>query len=293
MIPLVNASIARRALFALATSSAFERAVTGNRAGRAAAWRFSRRYVAGPTLEDALATAHDLAQQGLAASIDLFGERTSDPAHADLVADRYVELAHRLADAPPQTWLSLDLSHIALATDPAGATRRLERILAALPPEARLQIGAEEAALTDRVHDAICGARDPSRLSATLQANLRRSPGDADRLTAAGLSIRLVKGAYLEEEETLPYGEPTDLAYLTLAERLAGLGAETFIATHDGVLREACRRLLPRAPVEMLLGVRAELAGALAADCAVRIYVPYGPQWFRYGMRRFAEARGA
>jgi proline dehydrogenase len=91
------------------------------------------------------------------------------------------------------------------------------------------------------------------------------------------------------------YGEPTDLAYLALAERLPHSGAEAFIATHDGLLREACRKVLPGATIEMLLGVRTDVALSLAADpaTAVRIYTPYGPGWFRYGMRRLAESRGA
>jgi len=107
--------------------------------------------------------------------------------------------------------------------------------------------------------------------------------------------MRLVKGAYVEDRSVgLPFGEPTDLAYLALARQLAGPGAETFIATHDGVLREACRAVLPDSAIEMLLGVRPDVARSLAAaGTTVRIYAPYGSQWCRYGMRRLAEARGA
>lgn len=263
--------------------------------GRSAAWRLAQRYVAGVTAEDAMRVSQELASHGFAGSIDLFGERTQAVGHADAVADRYVKLARRLSECPPGTWLSLDLSHLALARDPVGARQRLDRILAALPPGARLQIGAEEEALADGILDAVCGADERSRLSATVQANLRRSPEDAERLTEAGVAIRLVKGAYVEPATVaLAYGEPTDLAYLALARQLAADGAETFLATHDSVLREACRVVLPDSPVEMLLGVRPDLARTLAAEgTAVRIYIPYGSQWFRYVMRRVAEARGA
>ncbi len=282
-------------LFSLATSTAFERVVTAHPLGRANAWRLSRVYVAGATVDDALAVAGRLAEQGLAASIDLFGERTADSGHADAVTDRYVDLAAQLVDAPSGTWLSLDLSHIALGSDRGGARQRLERILTSLPDHARLQIGAEEAALADAVLDTICGSAQPFKLTATVQANLRRSPRDVVRLAESGIPIRLVKGAYVEDTSVaLPYGEPTDLAYLALARQLADLDADALLATHDGLLREACRPLLPDAGIEMLLGVRPELARSLAAEHrAVRIYVPYGPHWFRYGMRRFAEARGA
>lgn len=292
----MTASPSRRLLFSLATSDSFERAVTATQLGRRCAWRLARRYVAGETLQDALAVAEALARDGLTSSIDLFGERTRDPQHADRVSDTYVEMAEALNDAPAGSWLSLDLSHLALATDARRARSRLDRIGAALPDGVRLQIGAEEAALTDAVLDAVLHASDGSRLSATVQANLRRSPADAERLAAAGVPIRLVKGAYVETPNAaLPYGDATDLAYLDLARRLGALGAETYLATHDAILREACRLAVPDATIEMLLGVRPDVAHALAVDPStqVRIYVPYGPRWFRYAMRRFAEARGS
>jgi proline dehydrogenase len=292
----VAASPSRRILFALATSTALERAVRGVPGGSRAAWRLvARGYVAGETTEDALARAAELAQVNIAASLDLFGERVEDPAGADAVAEAYARLAERLAEAPRGTWLSVDLSHLGLPGDARAAHRRLASILERLPAGARLQVGAEEAALTDAVLGAIHHAPEPSRLTATIQANLRRSPGDLPPLAAAGIGVRLVKGAYIEgPREALPYGDATDLAYLRLAEQLGELEADVQLATHHGLLREAARRVLPHATIEMLLGVRAPDARALAAaGVPVRLYVPFGPDWFRYGMRRLAEARGA
>jgi proline dehydrogenase len=292
----VNAPLDRRLLFKLVTSDGFERAVRGIPGGTALSWRWARRYVAGTAIENALARAHDLAASGISASIDMFGERVTDPSEADRVTSGYVELAERVrSTAPPGTWLSLDLSHLAIATDPEAAAGRLRSIVDALPPGARVQIGAEEAALADPILGAILTVPDPSSVTATLQANLRRSAADAERLARAGVPIRLVKGAYVESPvDALPYGELTDLNYLALAERLGELGAEVMLATHDAVLREACRHLLPRAGVEMLLGVRPQEATRLAqSGVPVRVYVAYGPNWFRYSMRRAAEARGA
>jgi proline dehydrogenase len=105
--------------------------------------------------------------------------------------------------------------------------------------------------------------------------------------------IRLVKGAYLEEPAIAhARGEPTDLAFLELAHELHSAGAELALGTHDPVRREALLHALPGTGVEMLLGVRAEDARTLAArNVAVRIYVPYGNNWFRYAMRRLAESR--
>jgi proline dehydrogenase len=107
--------------------------------------------------------------------------------------------------------------------------------------------------------------------------------------------VRLVKGAYVEDAAVaLPWGEPTDLAYLELAHELSRGGAEVVLATHDPVLREALLAALPGLGVEMLLGIRDGDARALAArGVPVRVYVPYGDDWFRYAMRRFAESLGA
>ena len=292
----MNAPLSRQLLLGLATSDLLERLVRGTPGGTALSWRWARRYVAGPALDDALARAHELAASGIAASIDLFGERVEDRSDADRVLAGYIELAERVASsAPPGTWLSVDLSHLAITTDAAAAAARLRSIAAALPDGARVQVGAEEAALADAILDAVLAVPDPRSITATLQANLRRSAADAERLARAGVAIRLVKGAYVERPGlAVPYGEPTDLNYLALADRLGKLDAEVMLATHDGVLREACRHLLPGAGVEMLLGVRPEEAIRLAgAGVAMRVYLPYGPDWFRYAMRRAAEARGA
>jgi proline dehydrogenase len=183
----MSARLRRRALVGLATSEAFERAVSRIPGARERAWRSARRYLAGPKADDAAAVARHLDALGLATSIDLFGERTS-PAMAPAVARDYVELCGLLADATSErTWLSIDLSHIAF--DAA----LLETIARAIPPGRRLQVGAEEAAVADRVLDAVVGVAGRGLpVEATLQANLRRSPADGDRLAAAGVPVRAV-----------------------------------------------------------------------------------------------------
>lgn len=283
-------SLRRRARFRLATSGAFDRAVKGLPRVEARAWRSARRYVAGPTVADAVAVSGRLAAVGLGASVDLFGERTSAE-EASAVAVAYEQLCATLAAATaPSTWLSLDLSHIALD----GAL--LERIARAVPPGRRLQVGAEEAAQADRILGLVqAAAREGLRVEATLQANLRRSPRDAERLAAAGVSVRLVKGAYVESPaDALPWGPPTDEAYAALAHQLTGAGADVALATHDAELRSRLLAELPDARCELLLGIRPDDAVALAAAGRdTRIYVPYGPDWLRYFLRRRAESQGA
>jgi proline dehydrogenase len=285
----------RRPLFALATSDRFERAVRRVPRGEPIAYRLASRYVAGRTTEEALGTARRLADSGVLSSIDFFGERVSDPAEADRVTDAYVSLAGRLREAGPDAYLSLDLSHIALDEPGPAVVRRLERIAAALPAGAFVQVGAEEAARADRILTTVLAvARGGGRVSATLQANLRRSERDAEVLSEAGVPIRLVKGAYVEPPAVAyAWGDPTDLAFVSLAHGLHGAGATVWLATHDPVLREALLPALPGAGVEMLLGVRPEDQATLAArGIPIRVYLPYGPEWFRYAMRRLAESRG-
>jgi proline dehydrogenase len=285
----------RRPLFALAVSDRFERFVRRVPGGDALAYRRASRYVAGRSVEDALGTASRLAARGVLTSIDFFGERVSDPAQADRVTDTYVALAGRLGEAPAGTYLSVDLSHLAIGEPGSGVVRRLERIAAAVPDGALVQVGAEEAARADRIIDTVLAvARGAGRVSATLQANLRRTPADASALVDAGVPIRLVKGAYVEPPAVAhAWGDETDLAFVALAHSLQAAGATFWLATHDPVLREALLPALPGAGVEMLLGVREADQTALAArGIPIRVYVPYGDQWFRYFMRRLAESRG-
>jgi proline dehydrogenase len=291
---IVSASVRRRALFALATSERWERAVRATRWGERVAFRRAKRYVAGTRAEDAFAYARRLASADLASSIDFFGESVVDPREADAVADAYVQLVADL-DRAPRAHLSLDLSHLGLDLPGEGAQARLERIAAALPSGRRIQIGAEDERRADRILETVlAAARGGAPVLATVQANLIRARADAASLAEAGVPIRLCKGAYVEDADIArPWGEPTDHAFLELAHDLHGHGAEVVIATHDPGLREGLLRALPGLGVEMLLGVHEDDARELARrGVGVRVYVPYGDGWFRYAMRRWAESVG-
>ncbi|WP_336028718.1 proline dehydrogenase family protein [Geodermatophilus sp. FMUSA9-8] len=287
----------RAVLFRLATSTRLERAVRAVPGGAALTWSAASRYVAGRGRAEALAVTGRLLAAGRGVSVDLFGEHVTDVGTADAVTADYRSLAAALPPPPADAWLSVDLSHLALDTDPAGTADRLAAIAGALPPGRRVQVGAEEAERTDAVLSCVldvAGRGLADRLGATVQANLLRSPADADALVAARVHVRLVKGAYVERAGVHRYGEPTDVAYLRLGARLAERGAAWSMATHDGRLREAL--LLTGAPgtVEQLLGVRPEVLDDLAGrGIPTRVYVPYGADWFRYWMRRVAESRGA
>ena len=180
--------------------------------------------------------------------------------------------------------------------DPTGCVEHLAAITRALPEGRRVQVGAEELTRADAVLNcvlAVAGMGLADRLGATAQANLHRTPRDVDRLVEAGVHIRLVKGAYVEPRDSAwPYGEPTDVAYLRLAHRLADAAGPFALATHDGVLREALLAALGPVTVEQLLGVRPDVIADLTErGVPARVYVPFGRDWFRYWMRRVAESR--
>jgi proline dehydrogenase len=289
--------MSRAALFALATSERFERSVKALPGGGAAAWRAASRYVAGRTRDEALAAAAGLLAAGHGVCVDLFGEMVTDGGTADRVGDEYLSLAAALPAPPADAWLGVDISHLGLDVDPAATADRLATVAAALPPGRRIQVGAEDARRTDAVLGCVrdVAARGlADRLGATVQANLLRSPADAAVLVAAGVHVRLVKGAYVETSGAHPYGEATDVAYLRLGFSLAEKQATWSMATHDGRLREALLLALGPVPVEQLHGVRPEVLDDLRLrGIATRVYVPYGADWFRYWMRRVAESRGA
>jgi proline dehydrogenase len=287
----------RTLLLHLATSRRLERGVKALPGGEAVAWRAASRYVAGRTQLQALQTTETLLEAGHAVSVDLFGERVDDPATADQVVDGYRSLAAAMAGLAPEAWLALDLSHLAVHVSAAAAADRLEAIAAVLSPGRRIQIGAEDAAHTDAILGCVLkvagrGLRD--RLGATVQANLLRSPADVTALVGAGVHVRLVKGAYVEPTGAHPFGEPTDIAYLRLGSQLAEAGANWSMATHDGRMREGLLLAAPEAVVEQLFGVRTDVLTELHdRGVNTRVYVPYGPDWFRYWARRVAESRGA
>ena len=289
--------IDRALLFRLATSERLERAAKALPGGERAAWRAASRYVAGRSRAEALTVAEELLSDGHGVSVDLFGELVTDVDTANRVTDSYRALAAALPPPPADAWLSVDLTHLAIDADPAGTADRLAAVAAALPPGRRVQVGAEDARRTDAVLSCVlevAGRGAADRLGATVQANLLRSPDDLDALIDAGVHIRLVKGAYVEDAGAHPYGEPTDVAFLRLAFTAARRMASWSMATHDGRLREALLLALGPVPVEQLFGVRPDVLHDLQRrGVATRVYVPYGEDWFRYWMRRLAESRGA
>ena len=284
----------RQVAYRLATSDHVERVAMSTGFTRHAAFRHARRYVAGLDENAVLATVRDLRAEGLAASVDLFGEDVDDAAAADAVVGRYLALAERLA-TEPGTYLSLDCSHLGLGADAAACGARVRRIARAVPAGRFLQLGAEQSARADAILEiAREAAAEGLPVMQTVQANLRRTPQDVESLATAGIPVRLVKGAFVEPGElALPWGAETDAAFVALAERLAALGVPMRSQRTTAAILECVLPLRPETAVECLLGVRPDDARRLAAEGRqVRVYVPYGERWFRYAARRAAESIG-
>lgn len=290
------ASLTRRALYALATSTEVEVLARAVPPVQDLAYSAARRYVAGTTLDEALETVRRLTGAGLAVSLDLFGEGAADEDTLAETVRGYREAAAALAGVEGDVYLEIVPSHLGLDLGPDVCRRHVEQLVEVLPAGSRLEISAEESHRTPHIMDlTVALAEAGAPVLATVQANLRRSPADVDRLLAAGVPVRLVKGAYLESGDgAYPWGEPTGVAFVRLAHQVFAGGSTPVLATHDRVLREALLEALPGAGVEMLLGVREDDARDLVArGVPVRVYAPYGDSWFRYWMRRLAESQGA
>jgi proline dehydrogenase len=242
--------------------------------------KLSGRFVAGMSVEEALAACQRVNREGIAVSLDALGESVMTEAEARASADTY----HQLLDAIQQRNLnanvSVKLSQMGMDFDPALA----ERIVG------------------EMVHHAD-DANTFVRIGTVLQAYLFRTEGDIERLLGQGIRIRLCKGAYKEGPEiAFPMKADVDANYIKLMKRVAtfsnnGKGVFCGLATHDeaivDVMRDFVRKNnVPKTAFEfqMLYGIRRDLQRKLAAEgFGVRVYIPFGPEWYPYFMRRLAE----
>jgi proline dehydrogenase len=261
-----------------------------------AARRAADRYLGGETIEQAVETIDRLHTEGFATAIDSFGEAVTDRNRVEETVARYLRVNRELTHLKPPVNVWVDLSNLGLDISTDLCLQSVGRIVETLPEGSLLQVRAHDSSRADRILDiALRLAVDGAPVMPTLQAHLRRSPEDAHRLIAASVPVMLVKGTTVEPRDVAyAWGEQTDLAFIRLAHELHAGGVQLAIGTHDPVLREALIATLDGIGVEMLLGVRPEDGrDLLHRGHRVRIYVPFGPDWFRYWVRRLAEARGA
>jgi proline dehydrogenase len=262
------------------------------------AWRF----VAGEELEDGIAVAQTLNTQGLRASLDYLGENVRSEAEAQRAVQAYLAALEAIARDSVDAYVSLKLTQLGLDIDPGLAVRNLTQVLerARALGDIFVRLDMESSAYTARtldVHEQLWRAGFHN-LGLVLQAYLYRTAADVERAIELGAPVRLCKGAYLEPPE-VAFGEKAavDANFAGLAERLLLAGTYPAIATHDERLirhvQDVARRnrIAPdRFEFQMLFGVRRDLQLRLVSQgYRVRVYVPYGREWYPYLMRRLAE----
>lgn len=254
--------------------------------------RAVRRFVAGDTIPVAVEVALDLKRRGFTVTLDRLGEASSGAA-ADAYAADASELLTAQAAAGLEPNVSVKLTAIGLGEGSARAAERLDRILAtAQGVNGFVRVDAEYPNSLDQMHQIVAAARAAGRpVGAVVQANMQRSGADVERLIAAGIPVRLVKGAYDPGAEGVGDMEAVNAAYLSLAERLLASPLPLAFGTHDDrIISRLGAGAQVRGEIQLLYGVRSELAERLVANgWRVRIYTPYGPDWWPYSLRRMAE----
>ena len=253
-------------------------------------------------IEDALRVTRELTAGGLHVSLDHLGEDTLDEATARAAVDAYRSLARRLAEEglAAQSEMSVKLSAVGQALDESMALDNARLICdAARVAGTSVTIDMEDHATTDSTLRLVGVLRnDFPTTGAVLQASLRRTEDDCRVLGVPGSRVRLCKGAY-QEPPSIAWQRPEDIrsAYVRCLESLITGGALPMTATHDPKLIDATGRLVGalggqgfRHQYQMLCGMRPEEQQRLAAAGeTVRVYVPFGVQWYGYLMRRMAE----
>lgn len=258
------------------------------------------RFVAGETLDEALGALATLQAQGLRTTVDVLGESVADERAAGAAADRYLTTLDALAARGLELNVSLKLTQMGLDLGLDVCRHEVERILErAAGLGAFVRVDMEDHTKTSATLDLVRDLRQTyPETGAVIQAYLRRSAADVEQLIAEGTRVRLCKGAYAEPAEVAFASKAeVDASYVALMERLLIDGAYPALATHDPRIIGRARAFAAaqgigpeRFEFQMLYGVRRDLQAQLvAAGYTVRVYVPYGAEWYPYFMRRLAE----
>ena len=262
---------------------------------------FARRFVAGETTAEAIDVARHLEAAGLAQTLDYLGESVATMTEADAATRTYIGILKQIADAGVGRNVSLKLTQLGLTVDRATCVDNLRRILdPAAAQDFFVRIDMEDARYTQVTLDIFetLWQQGYRNAGVVLQSALRRSPEDAKRMNALGARVRLVKGAYKESRRVAhPSKDQVDRAFVEIMQLLLAEGTQPAIATHDPAMIAATRTFAAgrglatdRFELQMLYGVRRDLQTALAAEgYRVRVYVPFGREWFPYFMRRLGE----
>jgi proline dehydrogenase len=261
--------------------------------------RLSSRYIAGSELEDVLRVVAGLNAAGKLATVDVLGEEVRDAAEARAIAAEYVAALDAFEQDGLDANVSVKPTGLGLKLGYELCKRNVETVIAAAEPTNRfVRIDMEDSSTTDDTLRLFRELRDEghARVGPVLQASLKRTVADA--ATLAGASVRLCKGIYVEPE-SIQFRDDRDVrdSFVRALETLLDGDCYAAIATHDEWLVDQSLRLLrergitpDRYEFQMLLGVRPELGDRIVGDGhRLRIYVPFGRQWYEYSLRRLQE----
>jgi proline dehydrogenase len=285
--------------FALSRSALLKR--LASRYGMASGSGFARRFIAGETIEEAIDAGHRLHAQGLLLTLDYLGESVRTMEGAAAATRQYVQLIDAIVASGIERNVSLKLTQLGIDVDRATCVDNLRRILEPAQRHAFfVRIDMENSPYTDATLDVVetLWRLEYRVLGVALQAALHRTEADVRRMNDLGIRVRLVKGAYKEPASVAHQQKAAvDAAFLRLAQRLLEEGTYPAVATHDetliGQVRAfAAERGVPPTAYEfqMLYGIRRDLqADLMRLGHPVRVYVPFGREWFPYFMRRLGE----
>ena len=263
---------------------------------------FARRFIAGETIAEAIEAARAVEARGLRITLDLLGESVTSLDAADAATREYVAVINAIVESGIERNLSLKLTQLGLDVDKASAIDNLRKILERAGPAGFfVWIDMEGSAYTEVTLEIFetLWRHGYGRIGIVLQSALYRTEEhDVQRVNALGARIRLVKGAYKERKHVAHRKKAdVDAAYARVLKTLLTSGHDPAIATHDPRMIELARRWAraqgvppERFEFQMLYGIRRDLQAALVKEgYRVRVYVPFGQQWFPYFMRRLGE----
>jgi proline dehydrogenase len=271
------------------------------RTGTGATGNFVQRFVPGETVEDALRAARALDARGISVTFDHLGESVTTLAEAVAATNDYLEVVRAIVASGVERNLSLKLTQLGLDVDHASAVDHLRRVLELAGPAGFfVRIDMESSRYTAVTLDIFetLWKHNYRQIGVVLQSDLYRSEDDLRRINALGARIRLVKGAY-REPKSVAYQKKADVdaAYARMMKVLITDGHYPAIATHDPVMIDLARRWASehgiasdRFEFQMLYGIRRDLQTMLVeAGYRVRVYLPFGRDWYPYFMRRLGE----
>ena len=290
----------RSTFIALSTNKPLRRFSERSAVGR----RLSSRFVAGMEIDEVMRAALSLQNLGIASTLDALGESVHSAEEAQKHATTYHQLLdgitkHKLTDSN----VSLKLTQMGMDLDPSLAESIVRDLTAhAVQANSFVRVDMEGSPYTQATIDLVRRVHslpdNRGRIGTVIQAYLYRSEADIKTLTADGIRIRLCKGAYKEAAElAFPAKKDVDANYIKLTRQLLTSGIFHGLATHDEAIIRDTKRFVDENKIsrdsfefQMLYGIRRDLQHALVKEgFRMRVYIPFGPEWYPYFMRRLAE----